>query len=486
VPATAARGRGPAVAVGALVAVYVATFGTLTFLQHANFGTFGYDMGLYDQGIWLLSRFKDPFMTIRGLDFFQHHVNLVALLFVPAYWLGAGPQFLYLVETVWMALGAVPLYLLARDRLESAWPAVAVAGCFLLYPSLEWINWWHFHPDALVITPLLFAWWLARSPRRRWGWYAAAVGLALACKEDAALAVLMLGLVLALLGQRRAGLATAVAGAGWFLVATKVVIPAAGGGAGPFYQELFPGFGGSLGEIVWNMTVHPSRLWGLATRQDRLTYYWQVLAPVAFFPLAAPLVLLVSVPQTVINVTSGHSLTHDFRFHYTSIVLAGVFLATVEGIAWAARSQPARKVLIGVLVATSLVANVAWSPSPLGRQYDDGIWARADPRHATVRAALRVVPPDAGVSASYNLIPHLTHRVYAYEFPNPWVVTNWGAHGEHPPDPATADYLVIDERLLGDQRPLYDRLLSPKGGYRKVFDVDGIVVARRQPGAGGS
>jgi len=134
---------------------------------------------------------------------------------------------------------------------------------------------------------------------------------------------------------------------------------------------------------------------------------------------------------------------------------------------------------VAVLLAAALVANVAWSPSPLGRQYDDGWWARAEPRHATVRAALRVVPPDAGVSASYNLIPHLTHRTYAYEFPNPWRVTNWGAHGENPPDPATADYLVIDERLLGDQRPLYERLVGPQGGYRKVFASDGIVVARR-------
>jgi uncharacterized membrane protein len=470
--------RRPAAVLGLLIGVYVAVFGWLTWHQHANFGTFGYDMGLYDQGIWLLSQFKDPFMTIRGLDFFEHHVNLIAVLFVPAYRLGAGPQFLYLVETVWMALGAVPLYLLARDRLESRWLAVAVAGCFLLYPSLEWINWWHFHPDALIITPLLFAWWLAT--RGRWGWYAVAVGVALACKEDAALAVLMLGLVLAVLGERRAGLLTALAGAGWFLLATKVVIPAAGGGEGPFYQELFPGFGDSLGEIVRNMVVHPSRLLGLATQQDRLTYYWQVLAPVAFFPLAAPLVLLISAPQAVVNVTSGHALTHDFKFHYTSIVLAGVFLATVEAMAWMGRGRvTTRLVLVGVLVATSLIANVAWSPSPLGRQFNDGIWARAEPRHAIVRAALRQVPPDAGVSASYNLIPHLTHRVYAYEFPNPWRVTNWGAHGENPPDPDTVEYLVVDERLLGDQRALYERLLSPQGGYTKVFASDGIVVAKR-------
>jgi uncharacterized membrane protein len=490
------RLRRPAVVLGLLVAVYVATFGTLTWAQHVNFGTFGYDMGLYDQGIWLLSRFKDPFVTIRGLGYFEHHVNLITVLFVPAYWLGAGPVFLYLVETVWMALGAVPLYLLARDRLDSGWLAVAVAGCYLLYPSLEWINWWHFHPDALVITPLLFAWWLATGstgrppwrspgpPRRRWGWFAAAVAVALACKEDAALAVVMLGLVLAAMGERRAGLLTAAAGAGWFLLATRVVIPAAGGGDGPFYQELFPGFGNSLGEIVWNMVVHPSRLLELAARQDRLAYYWHVLAPVALLPLAAPLVLLISLPQTVVNVASGHALTHDYRFHYTAIVLAGVFLATVEGMALAARGRTARRVLVGVLVATSVVAHLAWSPSPLGRQFNDGIWAVAEPRHATVRAALRLVPPDAGVSASYNLIPHLTHRTYAYEYPNPWVVTNWGAHGENPPDPATVDYLVVDERLLGSQRPLYERLVGPQGGYRKVFASDGIVVARRPEGSG--
>ena len=483
-PATAARGRAPAFALGGLIVAYVATFGTLTWFQHENFGTFGYDMGLYDQGIWLVSRFKDPFVTIRGLNFFAHHVNLITLLFVPAYWLGAGPHFLYLVETVWMALGALPLFLLARDRLESGWLAVVVAGSFLLYPALEWINWWHFHPDALIITPLLVAWWLAT--RRRWGWFAVAVAVALACKEDAALAVLMLGLVLAVLGQRRAGLVTAAAGAGWFLVATKVVIPAAGGGAGPFYQELFPGFGDSLGEIVWNLVAHPSRLLGLATLPDRLTYFWQIMAPVAFFPLAAPLVLLISVPQTVINVASGHALTHDIHYHYSAIVLTGVFLATVEGMAWIGRGPATRRALVAVLLATSLATNVAWSPSPLGREYDDGIWARAEPRHATVRAALRLVPAGAGVSASYNLIPHLTHRTHAYEFPNPWVVANWGAHGENPPDPATADYLVIDERLLGDQRPLFDRLLSPQGGYTRVFASDGIVVARRQPGAGGS
>ena len=73
----------PAVALGLLVAAYVLVFGWLTWAQQSNFGTFGYDMGLYDQGIWLLSQFRDPFVTIRGLSFFEHHVNLIVLLLVP-------------------------------------------------------------------------------------------------------------------------------------------------------------------------------------------------------------------------------------------------------------------------------------------------------------------------------------------------------------------------------------------------------------------
>jgi uncharacterized membrane protein len=487
VQATAVRLLGrlvdPVVALGALVAAYVAILGSLTWAQQSNFGTYGFDMGLYDQGIWLLSRFKEPFLTGRGLNFFAHHVNPITLLFVPAYWLGAGPHFLYLVETVWMALGAVPVWLLARDRLGSSWLGVALGAAFLLHPSLEWINWFQFHPDALIVTPLLFAYWLAG--RRRWSWFAVAVAVALACKEDAALAVAVLGLLLLLRGERRAGVLTAAAGAGWFLIATDAIIPLAGGGTGPYYyQQFFPGFGDSVGAIMGNLIFHPSRLVHLATQPDRLTYYRQVLAPVAFLPLAAPLVLAIGAPQVVVNVASGHALTHDARFQYTAIVLAAVFLATVEAVALLGRAPGARRFLVGLVAATALATNVAWSPSPLGVRYHTGIWVESQPRHAAVNRVIRLLPGDAGVSASGSFMPHLTHRVHVYEFPNPWVAANWGLRGENLPDPTTVDYLLVDTQALGDKHQLYERLVGPDKEFRVVYSHDGIVMARRVAPAG--
>jgi uncharacterized membrane protein len=472
----------PAAALGAMVGAYAVVFGLLTWAQQSNFGTYGFDMGLYDQGIWLLSRFREPFLTGRGLNFFAHHVNPVTLLFIPAYWLGAGPHSLYLVETVWMALGAIPVWLLARDRLDSSWLGVALGAAFLLSPSLEWINWFQFHPDALIVTPLLFAYWLAT--RRRWGWFAVAVGMTLACKEDAALAVAMLGLFLLLRGERRAGILTTAAGAGWFLIATDLIIPLAGGGSGPYYQQFFPGFGGSLGAVAGGLVLHPSRLVHLAIQPDRLSYYREVLAPVAFLPLAAPLVLAIGAPQVVVNVMSSHAPTHDARFQYTAIVLAAVFLATVEAIALLGRAPGGRRFLVGLVAASALATNVAWSPSPLGVRYHTGIWVQTQPRHAAIERAIRLVPGDAAVSASASLMPHLTHRVHVYELPNPWVAANWGIRGENLPDPATVDYLVVDTTALNDQRDLFERLAGPGKEFRVVYSHDGIVMARRVAAAG--
>ena len=514
--------RAPLKAVWVLIAIYVAVFGTLTWRQQSHFGTFGFDMGIYDQGIWLLSRFREPFVTVRGLNYFGHHVNLITVVFVPFYWLGAGPHFLYLVQTMWMALGALPVWLLARDRLGDAWLAVPLAAAYLLYPSLEWINWWHFHPDALAITPLLFAVWLAT--RRRWRWFALAIGVTLASKEDAALAVFMLGAVLAFRAWRahaqalagadrgspddapvaddapvdsggvgddaavgnpvedaprrrhlRPAVLTMAAGALWFVIATKVVIPRANGGIGPFYEGFFPGFGDSLGEIAWTMIRHPSRVIELATEDGRIEYYKQLLGPVAFVPVLAPALLLVAGPQAAVNVVAGHGYTHDIRFHYSSLVIVAVMLATVEACSRPRRRQ-LRVAMVGLVAVASLVSNVAWSPSPLGVEYDAGVWAQSNPRHAVVREALDLVPEDAAVSASYHLVPQLTHRVLIYEWPNPWIIGNWGVDGENPADPADVEYVVVDMRLFtAQQQSMWTAITATT--HRVVFEKDGMAVA---------
>ena len=126
----------PEAVLAALVTLWSVEFIRLPMLRYDKFGTFGFDLGIYDQGTWLLSRGKDPFVTIRGLELFGHHANIFLLLLVPFYWLGAGPIFLLVVQVLAQASGAIAIFLLARDLLRSKWAGVALAAALAAQPDL--------------------------------------------------------------------------------------------------------------------------------------------------------------------------------------------------------------------------------------------------------------------------------------------------------------------------------------------------------------
>ena len=467
----------------ALIFAYVLVFGILTWRQQSNFGTFGFDMGIYDQGIWLVSRFREPMLTVRGLNYFGHHVNLITLLFVPFYWLGAGPHFLYLVETIAMAARRDPdLSARQRQARRRVRGSLVPAAAYLLFPSLEWINWWHFHPDALIITPLLFAGGCA-SRRGSGGGSASRFVCALLAKEDAALAVFMMGGVLFFRGERKWACRTMAAGIVWFLICTRLDDSDRQRRQGAVLR-------GVLSRLrtfdVRDRVEHRSPpQQGVRRRVPARPAHLlpPVARPVGLLPFAAPIVLLIGGPQTLVNIVSAHSPTHDIRFHYSSIVIAAIFLATAEGfVKIAKRGEGFKIAVVALLVMSSVMANHEWSPSPIGRQYRSGIWAQPQLKHAAINRAIAMLKPGDGVTATYYIVPHITHRQYAYEFPNPFRVANWGVNGEDPPKKSTSDVLLLDVSLNGTDQPLYESLVGDSGPFKIVFDRDGIVLARRKSG----
>jgi uncharacterized membrane protein len=459
----------------AMVAVWASVFGRLVYQRHERFGSQSFDLGIFDQAAWLVSRGGDLFITVRGLDVLGHHANMGLFLLAPFYWLGAGPHFLNLLQVASLALGAVPIFLLARDRLASARLALVPAGAYLLHPALGFFAWEEFHPEVMAITPLFFAWWFAR--RERWGAFAACVIYAVSWKEDVALAAVVLGVVLLLRGHRRAGLVTAASAAVWFLFVNRVLLPGVSGEA--FYDHLFSDLGDSPWEIVTTLLFHPTRILRALGAPDARTYVWQMLGPFGFLPLLAPLAAGLGAPQFVLNVVSEAGFTRSISYHFSSLPLAGMTLGTVEAIAFLGRRTGIRRALVGALAATSLAGAVLWGVSPVGREYDEGWWPlAADRRQASKQEAVALPPSDAPVSATYEFVPHLTHRRAIYDWPNPWVATNWGLHNEGTPDPKVVRWLVMDRRLTGATADLLDQLLHD-GEFEVVFDRDDIVVARR-------
>jgi uncharacterized membrane protein len=467
------------------VAAFTIVFGRLGVTHYQNFASWSFDMGIYDQGFWLLSRGGQSFVTVRGLEFWGHHVNLVALLFVPFYRLGAGPSFLYVAQAFALGLGALPVYLIARDRFRLPWVGVAFAAAYLMYAPIQWITSANFHPEALVVTPFLFAWYFAR--RRSWGWYFVAVAFALSTREDTALAVFVLGIVLLVLywrsddrRDRHVAVATIALGVVWYVVCTQVVIPYFNGGRQPFYLKAFYGsYGGSFPEIATNIVRHPGQVVSDATQPDRLRFYRDLVLPFGGLPLAGPLELLMAGPQMLASVIGTSPYARMIRYQYTAVMIAPIVIATIEGARWLWRYRIVRLLLIPWLLAWAFWSNVALSPSPVGAGYSVA-WVTKNPRVPALQKAVATVPDDASVTASYTLLPHLAHREQIYDWPNPFEAAYWGNDDRYRlPDPSKIDYLVVDRQQVGPDRQALFADLTDGDPFKIVFDRDDVVVAKR-------
>ncbi len=476
-----------AVLVGLGVVAFSLVFGSLGVMNQRNFGTWSYDMGIYDQGLWLVSR-GEQFMSVRGMNFWGHHFNVIAFLFVPAYWLGAGPEFLYVVQAIALALGAIPTYLIARDKLRSPWMGLLFAVVYLMYAPVQWISWAMFHPEALVVTPFLFAWWFAT--KERWGWFFAMVLLALSTREDVALAVIMMGLVLAIYMRgapdyrrvlQRCG-ATVLLAAVWYVVATKLVLPFYNDGKEPFYITYFYGnYGNDTTEILKTIITHPNRVVSDAVQHDRIVFYKQMSWPVGWVYLANPLGLLMALPQLLASVIGLSPYARMIRYQYTSVMIAPIMIASIHGAHTLLRARVLRVVLPIWMLLCSFTSNVAWSPSPLGEDANYYVWSRNNPRHDSLRTALTFIPTDASVSASYQLVPHLSQRHEVYDWPNPFWAAVWGNDDcDHLPDPRSVEYVALDLTQVGaNNQALYDAMRVPDGPFEAVFEDENVVVLHR-------
>jgi uncharacterized membrane protein len=495
------------------IVIWALIFSSLGIRHHRNFATWAYDMAIYDQAFWLVSRGGQTFLTVRGLDVWGHHLNLVAYIFAPFYrWFGAGPEFLYAVQNVTLALGALPVYLIAKRRFggPTRWFApyvgLAFAAAYLLYAPAQFVAWINFHPEALVITPFLLAWYFAMV--RRWGWFFAFVVIAMAMREDTALAVIMLGVVLLIVNRHsesrgkdaRMALATVALGFVWYVVATQVIIRHFNAGEPPFYLSFFfQQYGGSFSGIVRNSLRHPNWVVRDAVQPDRIRFYRDLMLPLGGLPLASPLHLLMAAPQLLASVIGGSPYARQILYQYTSVMIAPILIASIEGARniWV-RFRWLRKWILPWLLVCAYVTNVAWSPSPFGDRY--GVWARSNPRAETMQEAVELVPEDAAVTSTFNLGPHLSRREQSYDWPNPFWPAYWGNEAPGVPDctrfpsASEVDYLVIDRSLFaGDpnQMAFIDGLVT-SGQFEVVMDErladggPGVLVARRvEPGPDG-
>ncbi len=458
--------------------MFFVVFGGLILARHAGFGTLVFDFGIFDQGLWLLSRFQEPFVTLRGLNLFADHSSYLMVPLVPLYWIWNDPRALLLVTVAVLAVTAPLLYAVGRREGLTPPVAAALAVGYLLHPATQWNTWDNFHPEVLAIPLLIAAYHFAQ--RRRFGWAVAMLVLVLAAKEDAALVVIPFGVYLGWRWKRtREGVGVVLIGLGGFVLNFFFLLPSLSPTGDLLYSNRYGQFGDGMGGALWGMISQPDLVIRELATVPRLAYLAAMLLPLAVSVLA-PEILAIGVPITLANLLSLHGYQHEIKFHYTSYLLALVAVAAVVG---------ARRLLerigprwgpalaVGVLVACVVgsVLSGPW-PGPGGNPWRGAV---DDPVGAA--AALSVVPAEAAVSADWFVANHLAHRTIIYQFPNPFARDVWAVEGIPLPPPDEVEWIAVAS-VLADQDPKIASALDLARrdyGFALVTEQGGVEVYRR-------
>ncbi len=463
-----------------MIVLFVGSFVWLTWLTHARFGTFGFDLGIFDQGVWLLSRFQDPFVTIRGLPLFGDHASYILVLVAPLYWIWADPRLLLLLQVVFLAIPAVSLYLIGTRRLGSPLAGLAVAAAYLAYPALQWAAIWSFHPETLAAGFLGLA--ALAADRQRWRPMAMWLGLALLCKEDVGLVVAGFGALLWTTGHPRVGRRTLAAGLGFFLLTVLVLIPLTNGRPSP-HLELNYGITGSAGPTILLETVPTlaENIWRNVADGKGDTYLLLIFAPLLGLPLLDPRWLLPVMPPILLNLAAIHGYQQEIRYQYLATAAPFLALAAIAGLRAVARRRVVLASLLVALVAVAGFIDHRVGPAPWSKDFPRP--AEDGPLNQARRQALGFIDPAAPVSAHYNLIPHLAHRPHIYEFPNPFQAPNWGFPGDRhqPAEMERIRYVVVERPLLGEADAALLDQLRGQPQWRTVVDRQGVIVLERKP-----
>jgi len=400
------------VVTAAMIAVVGFYFAALSVEMHRSLATSAYDFGLYDQGIWLLSRFQNPFVTLMGRNLFGDHTSFILLFLVPVYWIIGSTSTLFVIQAFAIVAGAVPIYLFTRNRLNSEAMATVFVAAYLIHPATVWVALENFHPDAFLgvfIATALYA-----AFESKWRMYIVAVLLAMSVKEDVSLILIPLGIWVAWRKNPKMGLFTTFTSF-WYSVVAIFGIQRGINGV-PFRNGWRIPFGGLSGSFK-TLFTDPMAMLRYLVSDSRPYYVLQLVAPVALGFVVFPEVAAIAVLVIFTNIFSNFWYQYHIEYHYSFVVVPVLVIGTAFALGRLRKNL--RRVVVFICALSTLSCAYLWAPLP-GARTQIAYNGSSNPAVIAARVALSKIPDDAVVSAYHPLTAHLARRKRIYVFPVPF------------------------------------------------------------------
>jgi len=371
----------------------------INVFRYNNFDYGKFDLGNMTQMVWNTLNGRFMYLT----DYFgtnlprwaMSHVDPILVLFVPLFAFFPHPLTLVFSQIFLVLFSAIILYKIAELELESKFAAFLLGLAFLFYPAVGFlIAWTGFHGVTAVIPFFLAAFYVFELMHKKQKfskngfvlfWFL--IVLTLMGKEQLGLYIFLYGLFIWLFrAQKKLGLSVATLGILWFVINFFIIIPgfahyrvagfqkfeeSLGLDTAPvrdveqpnYFLSRYEAFGDSYAEVAFNMLLNPGKTAKVFFGGDKLENLTKTLEPLGYMPLAFPQILIIAVPDFLINylTTAGGIGTSEIYNHRVSMIIPILFLSSIYGIGYfkkvfARFLKP--KIVVLILAAVILGTNV--------------------------------------------------------------------------------------------------------------------------------
>ncbi|PZV04048.1 MAG: hypothetical protein DCF23_07655 [Cyanobium sp.] len=448
-PAAASDQRVPRYLWLVSLALFIVFFLSATW-RHFTLSSSAFDLGIFDQAIYLISRGEPPISSYLGFHILGDHASFIFYPLSLLYRLFPSVVWLFAVQALSLAAGGPIVYLIAKDYQLGNADAKLMAWIYFMYPVVINASVSDFHPEIIAIPFILMA---IYAQRRGSLWLVlCSVGVILACKQALALTCIGLGVYFLAKRDYRIGIPVTVMSAAYFAFIVMVFTPMLGGGVAKhdWVGRFFSYLGNTRSEVIHTILFNPWVLIRHLLSIENAFYLFLLVVPILLTSHIKALPELIgATPALLLNLFSDHPNHKGLMLHYSLAIVPFIILFAISSRTYGFPRIRANRLILWALVcvlALTKYIRIMTDHAPFERV-------------AEAQQVLQMIPPDAATLAPINLAPHLSHRK----------VIGKRIHSEGEVFMST-NFMRHYEYILINGRSRKDRILRERLGEDQLFE----------------
>ncbi|MBR2714825.1 MAG: DUF2079 domain-containing protein [Ruminococcus sp.] len=394
-------------------------FSYITSLKYQNFSNTTFDFGIFAQMFEGMATTGAPLTTVERsveMSHFGVHLSPFFYLLLPGYMIFRSPIYLICSQSIFVALGVFPVYLICKKLGLSGKVTMAFEFIYVFYPCLFNGCFYDFHENKFLTTIILFLFYFLLSDKT----YATFITsvLLLSVKEDAAIYLIVIAIYTIINKNKKLLGGIMLAMAVVYFIAAQKIIASLGtegimiGRLGDYFINDEEGFFSVFKSIFFDMGY----LIKMMFTPEKFPFIVWMFLPLMFTPFMHKKIsaLILILPIIPINLMQSWPYQYNVDYQYTYGVAAMLIFLAILGIKNLSGNIRRVALLMSIILcftATSMIlSNKVSGNLTLERNYGD--------KTEAIENILRSIPKDKSVTADNSIMPHLYYVKEIYSVPD--------------------------------------------------------------------